>query len=808
MFKWLLPLWLALLSGASSKGFAQDLFAAHIEIRLGDTSENFYRVMMDFDEQPYLSIENLAQYLLEMNGDCSGGECEFFLPHDLARELPSYSVNLNQKTCHSEQNAKTTIETVEFEGDTFVHWDSLPQCLPITTKWVLDDYKLYIDKNFKSLSELEKDISKLKKSIRDKALEAESRHAQTVIPANSDVGLASRLAVSTDYDSNEQHIELSALADILFSTENSLSQLSIDSKLEDPISYYNIAVSTNQGSGRLELGHILLDGDTFINNQSLKHGLYYTNRVQQPGFGNLQLENSTKPNIEVDVLVNGIYRNSYLSDSFGRFTIDEQNISPGDTVTFRYYLGEGLWSEEEITVAGIDSAFLPKGEWATKFAYGNDETQAGVVSIDYGLTDYGTLGISLFHIEDETYSGVQAQFLPTHWLSTRFGWIAELDRFPTRFDVLLSKSQSLTIDLNKADNFDADELEYHQLDYSLSTRHFSFTSRATIDDNAFELNPTLRRQLSPSLYLSYAANYDYSRTNHRSSTLHKVELTKSSLSDTSWAINTELDEYGDYYRSSARLRKNCSNCWLNPFSLFQQVSTSLQLNHQDDDLTAHASYSADINHNLHLTLDGDQESYRFQLTAEFGAKTNFDSETTHLVGWDEYSYAAVKGTVVDQNGSPIADVKLQLLSQHATTNQNGEFTFERIPARKELTLKIDEGSLDLSLSPEQNPIFLNTREIATTEVVVTLINSFGADGFIKADINDKAFIYFKHLNKLEEYSSVVEADGFYVVEGLIAGLYLITLEIGGKEYVLSKQLDADFWLGGLDFSLEDFERTR
>ncbi|ANU38363.1 hypothetical protein VSVS05_03325 [Vibrio scophthalmi] len=787
---------------------ASDFFPAHIEVKTGESGNSFYRVMTDIEEQPYLNIESFAKYLLEMRGECKNAHCEFYLPNDLAQELPSYTIDLARKTCAQSKEESFSIDGVNINGEYWIHWESISQCLPVKTSWFIDDYRLLVEKNFKSIAELDRDISKLKKSTRDKALEAESRHAQIVIPANSDVGLASRLAVSTDYDSNDQHVELSALADILFSTENSLSQLSIDSKLEDPISYYNIAVSTNQGSGRLELGHILLDGDTFINNQSLEHGLYYTNRVQQPGFGNLQLENSTKPNIEVDVLVNGIYRNSYLSDSFGRFTIDEQNISPGDTVTFRYYLGEGLWSEEEITVAGIDSAFLPKGEWATKFAYGNDETQAGVVSLDYGLTNYGTLGISLFHIEDETYSGVQAQFLPTHWLSTRFGWIAELDRFPTRFDVLLSKSQSLTLDLNKADNFDADELEYHQLDYSLSTRHFSFTSRATIDDNAFELNPTLRRQLSPSLYLSYAANYDYSRTNHRSSTLHKVELTKSSLSDTSWAINTELDEYGDYYRSSARLRKNCSNCWLNPFALFQQVSTSLQLNHQDDDLTAHASYSADINHNLHLTLDGDQESYRFQLTAEFGAKTNFDSETTHLVGWDEYSYAAVKGTVVDQNGSPIADVKLQLLSQHATTNQNGEFTFERIPARKELTLKIDEGSLDLSLSPEQNPIFLNTREIATTEVVVTLINSFGADGFIKADINDKAFIYFKHLNKLEEYSSVVEADGFYVVEGLIAGLYLVTLEIGDKEYVLSKQLDADFWLGGLDFSLEDFERTR
>ncbi len=44
------------------------LYPAHIEVRLGNVGDSFYRVMMDDEEQPYLPIESSIAYLLEMHG--------------------------------------------------------------------------------------------------------------------------------------------------------------------------------------------------------------------------------------------------------------------------------------------------------------------------------------------------------------------------------------------------------------------------------------------------------------------------------------------------------------------------------------------------------------------------------------------------------------------------------------------------------------------------------------------------------------------------------------------------------------------
>lgn len=199
-------------------------------------------------------------------------------------------------------------------------------------------------------------ISKIKNESRKKAEELKRASNTPAIEPLATVGLATRVAASVYHDS-ETGGDVYAISDTILSTEHSLSRLSIDSREDQPIVYYNIAVEAHDGEGSLEIGHVLLDGSVFTVNQTLEDGLYYTNRKRQPEFGNLQLERTTQPNISIDVLVNGIYQTTYRSDEFGRFVVEEDNISPGDTIKFRYYLSKGVWQEEEITVAGLEDAF-------------------------------------------------------------------------------------------------------------------------------------------------------------------------------------------------------------------------------------------------------------------------------------------------------------------------------------------------------------------------------------------------------------------------------------------------------------------
>lgn len=85
------------------------------------------------------------------------------------------------------------------------------------------------------------------------------------------MGLATRLAASVYHD-NETGGDVYAISDTILSTEHSLSRLSIDSREDNPIVYYNIAIGAHDGEGSLEVGHVLLDGSVFTVNQTSKMG--------------------------------------------------------------------------------------------------------------------------------------------------------------------------------------------------------------------------------------------------------------------------------------------------------------------------------------------------------------------------------------------------------------------------------------------------------------------------------------------------------------------------------------------------------
>lgn len=781
-----------------------DYFPAHIEVKLQHSSDSFYRVVMDDNESPHLRVEHIGLYLLEMLGSCDAQQCEFFLPQDIKKELPSFIFDFERSVCFQEDQEKIPFKSIVYESKKYVDWRFIDACLPVSIHWILDDYRLNIKKDFKTLSELEIEIQQLRQSSRDSALIIESRKKQPVYTPADALGLSTRLSAIT---SVKEDITFGIQSDFLISSENSLSQLSLDSRLDQPIDYYNIAFNTNNGQGTFQIGDVIVDGKVFLDSTSIENGLYFTDRKQKPGFGTLNLQNSTKPNIDVDVLVNGIYRNSYRSDSFGRFLIEEDDISPGDTVTFRYFLGEGTWSEETIVISGIDNAFLPKAEWSTQAAYSNDD-KLGYVSLDYGLSENASIGTTAYTSDERFFVGYQAQYLPTHWLSAQIGWLPELNRVPVNLYATLTPQQSVRLSLNKHRYLNEDELKHHELSYRLSHRNFSLNLSSKRYASRLEVISTLGLRITPTYYFTYKPTYQYLNSLKQSSTEHSLKLTKSSFSDTNWNIGTVLTENGQHLYSTARFTHDCSTCWLNSFDWFNNLSSSLNLQYRDSDLHTSISMLFDINRHLELSLSASDDEYSADIKVLLAGQTATSKESTQSVYWEEYGFATVKGRITDQSGAPISHVRLQLLNQHTETDTQGEFIFNRVPPRKELALKIDEGSLDLSLVPEYNPVILNTREVTKTQVDIELISSFGADGYIDANISEKAVIYFKHLKKEEEYASVIEDDGFYVIEGLVDGYYKITLEIGNKEYVLSKKLEGDFWISGLNFNLDDFEASR
>ena len=800
-------------SQSEQESEASELYPAHIEVRVGQTGDSFYRVMMDDYEEPFISISNAAFSLLEMNGQCDDvGYCEIYLPQDVARESPPYIVYTEQAACYRDENNNrddNNIQSIKFEvieSETYIHWYSLQACIPAKVRWDIDDYRLTVSPEFSSLTELEAVISKIKNESRKKAEELKRASNVPAVEPLAGVGLATRVATSVYHDSEEGG-DVYAISDTILSTEHSLSRLSIDSREDQPIVYYNITAETNDGEGSLELGHVLLDGSVFTINQTLEDGLYYTNRNRQPEFGNLQLERTTQPNISIDVLVNGIYQRTYRSDEFGRFVIEEDNISPGDTIKFRYYLSKGVWQEEEITVAGLEDAFLPSNEWGVEVVGNEGADRAGAVSLEYGLADYFTVGSAFRRQHGNDLLGFQGRYLPIHWFAGHIGWLPDFNRFPMEFDILLGGEQSASIELNKTDELALESMEYDVFKYNLSLANLTAFLTVRNDDDELSVEPKVNAKVSSNLFLSYAGDYQYTKDTYQDSYLHTVELAKSGFSDTSWNISGTVNGSGHHERTELSWRNACKECVLDPLKMFQELTTSVSARYQKQAVSVTASLEARVNPYLLFKLEGTGDRYGVEMTTEFGAKTDFDEEIGEFVEWNRYNHSKLTGILYDHHKQPIAGVSLQVLDQRAVSDSKGRFEFASVPAREKLPIYVDERALDLNLTPIQNPVFVNTKQVGQTHAPIEMVVSFGVDGIVEGDIESNAYLHFKHIQKGTEYSSEIESDGFYMVEGLIAGKYIITLEMGDNRFVQGVDLDGDFWISDLTFQLIDFHKV-
>lgn len=786
---------------------ATELYPAHIEVRVGQVGDSFYRVMMDDYEEPFISISNAAFSLLEMNGQCDDkGYCEIYLPQDVGRESPPYIVDIEQAICYRDDNNIQSIKFEVIDSETYIHWYSLQACIPAKIRWDIDDYRLTVSPEFSSLTELEAVISKIKNESRKKAEDLKRAGNIPAIEPRATVGLATRVAASVYHDSDIGS-DVYAISDTILSTEDSLSRLSIDSGEDQPIVYYNIAVEANEGEGSLEIGHVLLDGSVFTVNQTLEDGLYYTNRKRQPEFGNLQLERTTQPNISIDVLVNGIYQTTYRSDEFGRFVVEEDNISPGDTIKFRYYLSKGVWQEEEITVAGLEDAFLPRNEWGVQVVGNEGADRASAVSLEYGLADYFTVGSAFMRQHGKDLVGFQGRYLPTHWFAGHIGWLPDFHRFPTEFDILLGSDQSVSIELNKTDELDLESMEYHVFKYNLSLANLTAFLTVRDDEKELSVEPKFNTKVSPNLFFSYAGDYRYIKSSHKDDYLHTIGLAKSGFSDTSWNVSGTVNGSGHHERTEFSLRNACKECILDPLKAFQELTTNVSARYQKQEVSFSASLEARVNPYLVFKLEGNEDRYGVEVTTEFGAKTYFDENIGEFVEWNKYNQSKLTGIVYDHHKQPIAGVSLQILDQRAASDSKGRFEFSNVPARDNLPIYIDEGALDLNLTPIQNPVFVNTKQVGLTHAHIEMVVSFGVDGTVEGMLEDNAYLHFKHIQKGTEYSSEIESDGFYMVEGLIAGKYIVTLEVGDKKYVQGADLDGDFWVSDLTFQLIDFHKV-
>ncbi|MGF1706344.1 carboxypeptidase-like regulatory domain-containing protein [Enterovibrio baiacu] len=799
----------------ASDEFDDDLFDAHIEVHVGQAGDNFYSVRMDEDEQPYLSLDDAIFSLIDMAGECSAGVCEAYLPQDIRRESPPFVIDTNNVRCYRGDAEQQNVTLKDHSGDVLIHWKSMAACFPIKVMWSIDDYRLNIEPLFTSSAELRKKAKLLIETTRREAKAIALQAQKPAINPEEGVGISSRFSITSAYHSRTDQ-DFSVLSDSLLRTQYSHSRLSIDSRESHPFVYYNVELHDEKHERSFQFGHVLLDGGIFSRPQTLDNGLYYTNRKQRVESGRVQLERTTDPNINVDVLVNGIYQNAYQADDFGRFVIEESNIAPGDVLTFRYYLDNGSWLDEQVVVAGLDEAFLMQGQWGVDLVANGDGDHEAAAVVEYGIDSYLTAGGTVFTSESENILALQVRYLPAHWIAGYVGLVPAQHHYPVELEILLDTHQSLSIEWNKSDVFTSSEDIYDSIKYYLSLEGVSFNANLRREDDLYRAVSRINTKVAKNLFLAVESDYTASRDTQDHESLFRVELTKSGFSNTSWRLKTQCDDHGRFLQTDASFRHSCKGCRLGGVFKTDNVITNISSSYRNNDYDVHASIEARLNPNWLITFYGSSDGGGIELTAQFGAKAYFNdrqpidvdaffsSAEFEYTDWDKYDAAKLKGRVVDANGNGVANVGVKVMNQHTKTQEDGQFELLDVPVRDNLPVFIDEGSLDLNLMPKQNPVFVNTRKVAVTELTIAMVSSFGIDGYLQGDFPSGGYLHFLHTETQLAYSSEIDGDGFFMAEGLTPGRYIVTLDVGGKETALETSLEGDFWISGLTFEASNF----
>ncbi len=131
-----------------------------------------------------------------------------------------------------------------------------------------------------------------------------------------------------------------------------------------------------------------------------------------------------------------------------------------------------------------------------------------------------------------------------------------------------------------------------------------------------------------------------------------------------------------------------------------------------------------------------------------------------------------------QSGKPLAGVKLTLGGETSTTDEQGQFLFNKVPANTTVPLKVDSSTLDPSFIPrfEEFPISLKPADIL--ELNPELLTSVGFDGNVfsnqflppntKLVIQQENYPYIRQVVELED-------DGYFATDGIPSGTYKLSL---------------------------------
>lgn len=801
-----------------------DLEEGFIELRVGKKGNPFYGVLIDQNENPYVEIIPFMETWFGIEPNCSieAKQCQVRLPD--SESIHWFSANSKEfGKGDDKRNWEVDNAVIVNDGSMWIKHDQIDKWIPVNATWSIRSYILSVIPQFKlsgiKLAELAaaRNIEIKKKKEREEFLKSKS------IKPSSDYSTEARSQYTSRYDVKNNVLEHSFSYDIASDIYKGTLGLGGDLLSEDANEHIGYWFYENKSLDIVDyagIGDVRFDGSLIANNKLLKNGIRIDRRYREDGVGKFSKREFTEPNSIIDVYINGFYQDSVRADKFGFYKVDDLFVKGGDTVRFREVTPKGFENEKRYVVSGSNGGYLEKDKWDTQFIYGEeDELMHSFADLKYGVGEHFTAGFNFygFEIYDDK-SEIKSNFFVSNimlWrFNSAFSVAVELglnERSNAyRADWNISDRAYLSWESRKVDEnslminsdwFEDYGYSYNRLrhNYVFGRTQFKTTILNQEDENSYELE--VAHKLQGRFSLNGTIGYEDRGEQIYSEILVNKALEDGGTIEGGVKYQSEIVSLFGYWRTIGQYSKPWSDVYYD-----RPWSANFGFTYDESNgISPTASIDWQQTDWLSANVSATKENVFIGITMQFGGSNNKGSSNTfERQSWHSFGSGSISGRLMSpsENGvsEAVAGATVQVSNFKATTNENGYFFLDGIPANDEMEMFVDESTIDIRMLPEDKKWKVKLRPGTKLVINPKMVWSVGVDGFIEG-VKSGTITFINRYNDSES-QSIIESDGFYIIERLSPGDYDVKIDAPGMESVVySYTVESGDWFSDVNFKI-------
>jgi hypothetical protein len=778
------------------------------------TADDFYPILINQQDQPYIDVPGLFSQIFDYNVDCTNfNQCSIVSkPADwkMVFSLENHNVTVTHKG-ETKIYPLGSQMLIQQNGKLWLRYDQFDTFLPNKSRWDVKTSQLNIQTELPVLEILIQRRKATNQKIlalqKQREWEAEQNAKVNPITPKSPIDgalmyqLNDNEAISGGNTSSRQ-AQFMGVADVLQGTLAASG--SVNQPKNGPFPYsWNYTLSKPPYFKNLQVGDTNANNTPFLGSYSLTNGISFDKMQAQNAYLQFVYYGQAMPGTEIDVWRNDNYLvGIYYADDSGKFTITDPQAVPGDVYTLKYYYNDGKEQVDTVRFAPDKGNLLKEGDFDTDINYGrlDQGTQfmghAGESLLRYGVAPGVTVGLGTYWMNfgndfyNQNLNQLNQQNYVIHYAD--LAWQA-FDSLNLQIDKMLNTSgYALKATSNYFQN-NVLEVQYRELgqDSPLLLMPSSLTNSTAYKmlevKNSFTLgrwrwvndywNTNLNQELNSSLnayfnkWLAPNLVVDFNKPTG-SNTAITTQLNNTFMISSNATMQMGWSwAQGGGSSQSAQLTYNGGTQ--------QNYSVGVGLTHSPGSMQPNMNINWRVTKNWNLSLSYVNSGLLF--TVGFtDAIALFKSP--QLPG--QYAAGSVSGIVMSpkipgQTQYPLEGVKVVVGGNSSITDKHGNYAISGIQTGQTQYLSIDPESLDVSMVPEQDKVPLFFRPGTHIEYNPIIVANIGIDGYVLSSEvipEDAQIVAIRQDKSGFEVAGAVEDDGFFSLEKLTPGKYLLTLK--------------------------------